>query len=101
MNNNERTNIKPLFNKIDGYTPDLIKEAHTHTGISLRMLQHYYRDSNIVPSGDKILRLLAFFSFKLGQELKITDLLNERNIEQELKDKSNAVFRSRKKNIAK
>ena len=97
MKNNVKTKIKPLFNKIDGYTPALIKEAHTHTGISIRMLQHYYRNENIVPGGDKVAKLLAFFEFKLGKELKITDILNERNIEHEIKEKAKAIFRSTKK----
>ena len=65
------------------------------------MLQHYYRNGNIVPGGDKILRLLQFFSYKLGKEVTITDLLNDRNIDNEIKEKTQSVFRAKRTRINK
>lgn len=97
VNMSDKTNIKPLFDKTVGYTPDLIKEAAEFTGISIRTLQRYYKGDGFTPSSNNLLKLIAYFSMKFNREVKLNEIINQQENVNNVADLSLAAFRSKKK----
>ena len=81
----QKTNIRSFFNRVPEYTPQVIKDAATFTGLSIRTVQNHYNGSTFLPTANVLAKLAEFFSYKLGEPVSIEDLLNVRNNVQDIR----------------
>lgn len=88
----QKNNIKEYFNLVPEYTPSVIKEASEFTKVNIRTLQYHYNGNDIVPSTLLLHKLSQFFSYKLGRNVTIDDLLTVRNSEHEFKSKASEIL---------
>ena len=84
-----------MFDSVVGRTPDMLKEAAIFTGISIRTIQRYYRGDGAMPSAINLMKLLDYFSYKLGREVKLSEILIEQKNVHSATELSLAAFRAK------
>lgn len=70
--------IRLHFHEVQDHTASVIKEASQYTGLKIRQLYNLYSGYTTNPRPDNLRLLAAFFSVKLGREVTIEDLINNR-----------------------